>query len=78
MVIILKPHDSAEKILDKVKAFLAERGMNISQEKTNDDEKVHLHHVDGNHNNWKTSNLLAAHESCHQYIHMSKREQSPN
>ncbi len=36
------------------------------------DEKVHLHHVDGNHSNWKTNNLLAIHESCHDYIHMSK------
>ena len=25
------------------------------------DEKVHLHHVDGNHNNWKKNNLLAVH-----------------
>ncbi len=36
------------------------------------DEKVHLHHVDGNHNNWKPKNLLAVHESCHDYHHMSK------
>ena len=35
------------------------------------DEKVHLHHVDGNHNRQK-NNLLAIHESCHDYIHMSK------
>ena len=33
-------------------------------------EKVHLHHVDGNHDNWKAKNLLAVHESCHDYIHM--------
>jgi group II intron reverse transcriptase/maturase len=38
------------------------------------DEKVHLHHVDANHNNWKTKNLLAIHESCHDYIHISKSE----
>lgn len=38
------------------------------------DEKVQLHHADGNHNNWKTKNLLAVHESCHDYIHMSKSE----
>jgi group II intron reverse transcriptase/maturase len=36
------------------------------------EEKVHLHHVDGNHNNWKKNNLLAIHESCHNYHHMSK------
>ena len=41
-------------------------------------EKVHLHHKDGCHENWKTNNLLAVHESCHDYIHMGKRESSPN
>lgn len=35
-------------------------------------ERVHLHHKDGNHNNWKESNLTVVHESCHDYIHMSK------
>jgi 5-methylcytosine-specific restriction endonuclease McrA len=35
------------------------------------EEKVHLHHIDGNHNNWKKNNLLAVHESCHDYIHIS-------
>jgi RNA-directed DNA polymerase len=38
------------------------------------DERVHLHHVDGNHSNWKHNNLVAIHESCHDYIHMSKSE----
>jgi RNA-directed DNA polymerase len=38
------------------------------------DERVHLHHIDGNHNNWKRNNLTAIHESCHDYIHMGKRE----
>jgi 5-methylcytosine-specific restriction endonuclease McrA len=42
--------------------------------KTLSEEKVHLHHIDGNHNNWKQKNLLAAHESCHDYMHMSKTE----
>jgi group II intron reverse transcriptase/maturase len=37
-----------------------------------DGERVHLHHIDGKHNNWKPKNLLAVHESCHDYIHMSK------
>jgi len=40
--------------------------------KTLSDEKIHLHHVDGNHSNWKKNNLLAVHESCHKYQHMSK------
>jgi 5-methylcytosine-specific restriction endonuclease McrA len=35
-------------------------------------ERVHLHHVDGNHSNWKKDNLKALHESCHDYKHMSK------
>ena len=34
-------------------------------------ERVNLHHVDGNHNNWSYDNLVAIHESCHDYIHMS-------
>jgi RNA-directed DNA polymerase len=38
-----------------------------------DDERVHLHHVDGNHSNWKPKNLVAIHESCHDYHHMRKR-----
>ncbi|MGB3637197.1 MAG: reverse transcriptase domain-containing protein, partial [Rivularia sp. (in: cyanobacteria)] len=35
------------------------------------EERIHLHHIDGNHNNWKIKNLTAVHESCHDYIHMS-------
>lgn len=42
------------------------------------EERVHLHHIDGNHANRKTANLMAIHESCHDYTHMSKRESSPN
>lgn len=42
--------------------------------KTLSDERIHLHHVDGNHNNWKIKNLLAVHESCHDYIHIGKSE----
>ncbi|NMG20922.1 HNH endonuclease [Brasilonema bromeliae SPC951] len=38
------------------------------------EERVHLHHKDGNHSNCKTKNLLAVHESCHDYIHMGKRD----
>ncbi|MEH2382519.1 MAG: reverse transcriptase domain-containing protein [Nostoc sp.] len=37
-----------------------------------DDERVHLHHIDENHANWKKKNLEAIHESCHDYKHMSK------
>jgi RNA-directed DNA polymerase len=36
------------------------------------EERVHLHHIDGNHNNWKTKNLIVVHKSCHDYIHMGK------
>jgi group II intron reverse transcriptase/maturase len=35
------------------------------------DESIHLHHVDGKHNHGKQDNLVAVHESCHDYIHMS-------
>ena len=37
-------------------------------------DNVHLHHIDGNHNNWNRSNLMAVHESCHDYIHMGTRD----
>jgi group II intron reverse transcriptase/maturase len=36
------------------------------------EQRVHLHHVDGNHQNWRETNLVAIHQSCHQFIHMSK------
>jgi 5-methylcytosine-specific restriction endonuclease McrA len=36
------------------------------------EERIHLHHVDGNHQNWKHKNLAAIHESCHDYLHMGK------
>jgi RNA-directed DNA polymerase len=39
------------------------------------EERIHLHHVDGNHNNWDKKNLVAIHESCHDYIHMNNRGQ---
>ncbi len=35
-------------------------------------ERIHLHHCDGNHGNWNKNNLLAIHESCHDYLHMGK------
>jgi 5-methylcytosine-specific restriction endonuclease McrA len=38
-------------------------------------EKVQLHHIDGNHDNWKPSNLTTVHESCHDYIHMRAKAQ---
>jgi RNA-directed DNA polymerase len=36
------------------------------------EERVHLHHIDANHNNWKLKNLIVVHQSCHDYIHMGK------
>ncbi|NEQ87133.1 MAG: RNA-dependent DNA polymerase, partial [Moorea sp. SIO2I5] len=36
------------------------------------EERIHLHHIDGNHNNWKKNNLMAVHQSCHQQIHWSR------
>ncbi len=41
--------------------------------KTTSEERVHLHHKDDNHHNWRNNNLEALHESCHDYIHMGKR-----
>jgi RNA-directed DNA polymerase len=36
------------------------------------EDRIQLHHADGNHYNWKKENLLVVHESCHTYHHMSK------
>jgi 5-methylcytosine-specific restriction endonuclease McrA len=36
------------------------------------EQRVHLHHVDGNHQNWKESNFVAIHQTCHQFIHMKQ------
>ncbi|NEO01431.1 MAG: RNA-dependent DNA polymerase [Moorea sp. SIO3I7] len=39
-----------------------------------DEERVHLHHIDGNHDNWKKANLMAVHQSCHQQLHWSQKD----
>lgn len=46
--------------------------------KLTSEERVHLHHVDGNHDNWKRQNLVAIHESCHDYTHMGKARKRAN
>jgi 5-methylcytosine-specific restriction endonuclease McrA len=33
------------------------------------EEKIELHHVDGNHNNWRPKNLQVLHQSCHDIVH---------
>lgn len=37
--------------------------------KFHDDERVHLHHIDGDHNNWKPYNVTVVHRSCHVLLH---------
>jgi RNA-directed DNA polymerase len=39
-----------------------------------DGERIHLHHINGKHEDWHPKNLLAVHQSCHQSIHMSKSQ----
>ncbi|MBD2606371.1 reverse transcriptase N-terminal domain-containing protein [Scytonema hofmannii FACHB-248] len=56
------------KALQKQNHSCGHCGMKFTSE-----ERVHLHHIDGNHDNWKNKNLLAVHESCHDYLHMGKR-----
>jgi RNA-directed DNA polymerase len=43
-----------------------------------DGQNVHLHHADGNHNNWKPNNLMAVHETCHDIIHYYGTKGKPN
>jgi RNA-directed DNA polymerase len=59
--------DMTSKALKRQNHSCGSCGLNFIGE-----EKVHLHHVDGNNDNWKTKNLVAIHQSCHQYHHMSK------
>ena len=40
--------------------------------KLTSEERVNLHHADGNHNNNNYDNLVTIHESCHDYIQMGK------
>lgn len=42
------------------------------------DDLIELHHIDGNHHNWKSSNLEALHRYCHQHqiVHSLKRNKS--
>ncbi|AFZ01848.1 group II intron reverse transcriptase/maturase [Calothrix sp. PCC 6303] len=64
-----KLYDGAtSKALQKQNHTCGHCGLKFTSE-----ERVHLHHIDENHDNWKPKNLLAIHESCHDYIHMSKR-----
>jgi RNA-directed DNA polymerase len=58
---------TTSKMLKKQHHSCAACGLKLTSE-----ERVHLHHVDGNHDNWKWQNLVAIHESCHDLIHMSK------
>ena len=57
------------KILNRQNHSCAACGLKLTSE-----ERVHLHYTDGNHDNWKWQNLVAIHESCHDYLHMSKNE----
>ena len=55
------------KVLKRQNHSCARCGLKLTSE-----ERVNLHHKDGNHQNWKNNNLEALHESCHDYVHMSK------
>ena len=84
MVFILKPEDDAQAIYwsernsklydDPTSKTLKRQNHTCSScgLKFVDNERIHLHHIDGNHQNWKRENLEAIHESCHDYSHMSK------
>ena len=55
------------KVLKRQNHSCARCGLKMISE-----ERVNLHHKDGNHHNWKNNNMEALHESCHDYAHMSK------
>lgn len=39
-----------------------------------DNEEIHLHHIDGNHSNFKHNNLEALHMSCHYNKHLKQKD----
>ncbi|MEM9926857.1 MAG: reverse transcriptase domain-containing protein [Cyanobacteria bacterium P01_D01_bin.50] len=55
------------KLLKKQNHTCARCGMKFLPQ-----EDIHLHHIDGNHDNWKPKNLEMIHQSCHHYTHMSR------
>ncbi len=63
-----KLYDGAtSRVLKRQNHSCARCGLKMTSE-----ERINLHHKDGNHQNWKNNNLEALHESCHDYVHMSK------
>ncbi|MEO1430006.1 MAG: reverse transcriptase domain-containing protein [Cyanobacteria bacterium J06632_19] len=59
--------ETSAKLLKKQNHTCARCGMKFLP-----GEDIHLHHIDGNHDNWKPKNLEMVHQSCHQYTHMSR------
>ena len=42
--------------------------------KFHDEEKVHLHHINKDHNDWSIGNVTVVHQSCHGILHYSKTQ----
>lgn len=57
------------KVLQRQNHSCAACGLKLTSE-----ERIHLHHIDGNHDSWQRQNLVAIHESCHDYTHMGNSE----
>ena len=60
----LKYDGTTARLLKKQKFECGRCGLKFVNE-----EKIHLHHKDGQHDNWKPSNLVVMHESCHDQEH---------
>ncbi len=60
-------YGQTSKVLKRQNHSCASCGLKMTSE-----EQLNLHHKDGNHHNWNFNNLEALHESCHDYLHMSK------
>lgn len=55
---------TTSKALKKQKFKCGACGLSFIKE-----QRIHLHHIDGNHDNWEANNLTAIHESCHDLEH---------
>lgn len=68
----LKYGGMTARLLKKQEFECGRCGLKLASE-----QKIHLHHKDGNHDNWKLSNLVVMHESCHDCQHHEQGYKRP-
>jgi RNA-directed DNA polymerase len=60
----------------KSKVFKRQKGIcPVCHQGLNEEMKCHIHHLDGNHNNHKISNLVMLHPNCHMQTHHAPKDE---